>query len=675
MRERRSVRWWPGANEGQHPDTGEHRLGALGDVDAASAIGRITGEQRAVTATATGDYPVVGLGGEPDDDGDPPDGKGRVRRVLGWRPTSRRQVFGLVAGGFGAVLAGTWFTRGGGDGSLVVVPPPPDLTDRAVAAKPSEAGGFANREASYTAGTEAEVNAADANLYASASEAAAQTEVTTPTILAIDDPVKHLLRRVTFGPNQPLVDEVHAQGIDAWLAQQLDPGSIDDGVAQDVFGQFPLAAMGPAEIQQSIERYHWDAMFEYGQATLGRQIWSRRQLYEVMVDFWANHLNVSTPGGSGWDVANSYQEGVVREHALGSYTDLLLAAMRHPAMLRYLSNDLSDKDDVNENLGRELLELHTVGVASGYTEDDVRNSAYILTGRTVSNEHTMQEMGEMPEGSMAMDEMSMGMGSYGGAFLFEANKHWKDPVKVLDFTHPNPTREGGMEVGDEYLRYLATHPSTAHNIARKLAVRFVSDAPPDTLVERMSQAYLDNDTQIVPVLDVLFRSGEFWASVGQKVRRPLENAIASARALEVQPGGDTKKAMENLYWQVGSMGHRPLAWPSPDGYPDVRQAWRSTSAVLSGWNLHRSLVQGWQEGLTYVSADQLVAGRPSATIGEYVDSLCQRLCLQGFKPEHRDALIAFTEQPAEASSEDAWMHDMVNHLAPLVLDSPYFSLR
>ncbi|HEY8546281.1 MAG TPA: DUF1800 domain-containing protein, partial [Acidimicrobiales bacterium] len=520
------------------------------------------------------------------------------------------------------------------------------------------------------------VNAADANLYASYSEAATKTKVTTPTILATDDPVQHLLRRVTFGPNPALVEEVHAEGIDAWLARQLDPGSIEDGVAEEVFRLFPLAGMGPAEIQGAIERYHWDAMFEYGQATLGRQIWSRRQLFEVMVDFWANHLNVSTPSGAGWDVAPDYHEHVIRAHALGSYTDMLLAAMRHPAMLRYLSNDLSDKDDVNENLGRELLELHTVGVASGYTEEDVRNSAYILTGRTVTTERTMQEMGEMGDmGDMAMGDMGMGMGSYGGTFLYEAEKHWIDPVKVLDFTHPNPTREGGLEVGDEYLRYLATHPSTARNIARKLAIRFVSDAPPDTLVERLAQAYLDNDTQIVPVLDVLFRSGEFWASVGQKVRRPLENAVAAARAVEVKPGGDTRKALENFYWQVGSMGHRPLAWPSPDGYPDVRQAWRSTSAVLQGWNFHRSLIQGWQEGLTYVPAEELVAGRPAATIGQYVDSLCERLCLQTFQPAHRDALIAFTEHPAEASPEDAWMHDLVNHLAPLVLDSPYFSLR
>jgi len=650
MHEASRVRWWPGASAPVP--------GADGESEGPSAASRVRwwpGAERKRPER--------------------PDVDGAVRRGgwRRWRPTGRRQVLS-VAGVGAAAVWGLTKVLPGSSGSFTW-PDAPELTDRVAGSRPSEAGGFANRDASYTAGVASEVNAADANLYASASEAAAKTKVTVATIVATDDPVKHLLRRATFGANQPLVDEVHDQGIDAWLAEQLDPESIEDGTAEQVFSQFPLAGMGPAEIQRSIERYDWVAMFEYGQATLGRQIWSQRQLYEVMVDFWANHLNVPTPGGGGWDVSPSYHEKVVRRHALGSFTDMLLAAMQHPAMLQYLSNDISDKDDVNENLGRELLELHTVGVASGYTEDDVRNSAYILTGRTVTSEHSMMEMGEGEMAEMGEMAMDMEMGAFGGTFMFEAAKHWIDPVTVLDFTHPNPTREGGMEVGDDYLRHLASHPATAHNIARKLAVRFVSDAPPDTLVDRMADAYLSSETRITPVLDILFRSGEFWAAVGEKVRRPLENALAAARAVEVQPGGDTRKGLENLYWQVGSMGHRPLSWPSPDGYPDVRQAWRSTSAVLQGWNLHRSLIQGWQEGLTYVPADQLVAGRPSATVGEYVDSLCQRLCLQTFGPQHRDALIAFTEHSAETPTADAGLGDLVDHLAPLVLDSPHFSLR
>ena len=579
---------------------------------------------------------------------------------------SRRKLLGLAGAGVGSVAAAAWaFTKGpfGNDSDLSIAPPPPKLVSRPAAHSASEAGGFANRDDSFAATSDAETTAADATLFATASEAAQKTKVTTPTILATDDPVRHLLRRTTFGPTPALVDEAHAKGIDQWLADQLEPESIPDDEADGVWAQFPTAAMGPADVVRSIDRYSWDAMFDYGTATLGRQIWSQRQLHEVMVDFWANHLNVATPSSAGWDVAPSYHNDVIRKNALGSFTDMLLAAMRHPAMLRYLSNDLSDKDSVNENLGRELLELHTVGVASGYTEDDVRNSAYILTGRSVNTTEMMSDM-----------EMQ----GAGAAFEFVADKHWIDPVKVLDFTHPNPTREGGLEVGDAYLRYLASHPSTAHGIARKLAIRLAADSPSDTLVERMAKAYLDSGTQIRPVLDVLFRSGEFWASVGQKVRRPLENLVAAARALDVKPGADTAAALGAVYWWAGQMGQRPLAWPSPDGYPDVRQAWRSTSSLLHGWNFHRSLVQGWQEGLTYMPATDLVAGRPAATVGEYVDSLCNRLCLQTFGAEHRNALLAFVGKDAAAptaGSELDTPNGMTQHVAPLILDSPYFSLR
>jgi uncharacterized protein (DUF1800 family) len=529
---------------------------------------------------------------------------------------------------------------------------PPETRDAAYRA--ADAGGFANRDESY-ASTGREARAAEPmGVFATPNEAAQATEVTVPTILATDDPALHLLRRVTFGPTPTQVDEIHDQGIDAWLAQQLDPAAIPDEPGDAAWGLFPLASMEPSEIQRSIERYSWNAMGDYGRATLARQIWSRRQVFEVVVDFWADHLHVPMPGAGGWDVGASYHNDVIRRHALGSFTDMLLAAMQHPAMLRFLSNAESKKDAVNENLGRELLELHTVGVASGYTEDDVRNSAYILTGRIAENDED------------APNE---------GSFVYDADRHWTGPVQVLDFQHPNPTAEGGLEVGDAYLRYLATHPSTARTIAHKLAVRFVADSPPDALVERLATTFLDSGTEILPVLDILFRSGEFWAAVGQKTRRPLENVVASARALDVRPGGDTVNAVKGFYWQVEKAGHAPLAWRAPNGYPDVQPAWRSAGGILEAWNTHRSMVEGWHEGATYGEPADLITGRPQATVGEYVDSLCQRLCFQTFQPQHRDALIAFAEADPTAPTAQSRLGDQVQFVIPLVLDSPYFALR
>jgi uncharacterized protein (DUF1800 family) len=582
--------------------------------------------------------------------------------------TDRRAVLAALAGaGLSAAYAalkGLPGTRGRLPDSLM---PPPPLDDaRPAALRAADGGGFGNRDESFARAASAPPGGRTSSasvtppapkptlVFPTAGDAARATKVTVPTILATDDPALHLLRRATFGPTTALVDEVHASGVDAWLDAQLAPGALGDGEADGVWALYPRAAMAAEQVRQNVERYAWDAMADYGKATLARQIWSTRQLYEAMVDLLANHLNVPMPSGPAWDVGASYHNDVIRTHALGSFTDMLLAAMRHPAMLRYLSNDQSTKEAVNENLGRELLELHTVGIGSGYTETDVRNSAYILTGRTVAN-------GE-DDGAE-------------GTFRYDAARHWTGPVAAAGFRHDNGAPGGGLEVSDAYLRHLATHPATAHTIARKIAVRFVADDPPPELVERLAGAYLEGGTQIVPVLRLLFRSTEFWAAVGQKTRRPLENLVASVRVLGIWPGPGTPKVLETWYWSAQQMGHQPLAWPAPNGYPDVRAAWRSAGGLLELWNRHRGLVQEWDKGVTYTPADRLADGRPTSTVGEYVDSLCERLCFQSFQPRHRDVLVAFVGAGADTPTEQTRMNDLVGHMTPLILDSPYFALR
>ncbi|HET9608947.1 MAG TPA: DUF1800 domain-containing protein, partial [Acidimicrobiales bacterium] len=484
--------------------------------------------------------------------------------------------------------------------------------------------------------------------------AATATAVTAPTNLDTSDPVLHLLRRTTFGPHPELVDEVRSAGIDGWLAAQLDPAAIPDPLGDLAWHSFPLASADPPTIRASIERTTWGAMHELSQATFARQLWSQRQLHEVMVDFWANHLNAPSPGPGSWDVGASYHAQVIRPHALGTFADMLVAAGRHPAILRYLTAAQSTKDAVNENLGREVLELHTVGVASGYTEQDVRNSAYILTGRTVVGEDG---------------------GDDEGTFRYDPDKHWVGPVAVLDFRHDNGSADGGLEVGDAYLRYLATHPATAETIARKLAVRFVADVAPQTLVDRLAAAYLEHETAIVPVLETLFRSSEFWAAVGQKVRRPAENIAASVRALGAVPTGDIPHSVRALSNAAQRAGHRPLSWQGPNGYPDVHAAWRSAGTIVEVWNVHRMLVGDWQDGLTRPEPAALVDGMPADSVGDLVDSLCRRLCFQVFQPPHRQALVDFLGGDAAAPAGPLLGDHRAADAVTLVLDSPYFSLR
>ena len=184
---------------------------------------------------------------------------------------------------------------------------------------------------------------------------------------------------------------------------------------------YPTTVMTTAQIRTAVKQNEWDAMRELGHATLARQMWSSRQLYEVMVDFWANHINITNPFDGGWDVRTAHDREVIRRFALGRYADMLAVSARSPAMMRYLDNASSHKKSVNENYGRELLELHSVGIGAKYTEADVRHSAYIMTGRTVDNE---------------------------GVFRYESRRHWTGKVKVLGFSHENKSAADGLAVGD-----------------------------------------------------------------------------------------------------------------------------------------------------------------------------------------------------------------------------------
>ena len=182
---------------------------------------------------------------------------------------------------------------------------------------------------------------------------------------------------------------------------------------------------------------------------------------------------------------------------------MLSAAPRDPAMMRYLDNAVSDRASVNENYGRELLELHTVGIDGGYNEKDVRNCAYMMTGRTVDQRGQVQ---------------------------LRPGRHWIGAVKVLGFNTTRTPAGRASPSATQYLRYLATHPSTAQYIARKLAVRFVCDNPPQRAGATGSPGRTSTTARrSSPVLQVLFRSLEFWIATGLKTRRPLENFVATAR--------------------------------------------------------------------------------------------------------------------------------------------------
>lgn len=481
--------------------------------------------------------------------------------------------------------------------------------------------------------------------YASASVAAKKAGSASSGVFR-HDPEAHLLRRATFGPRPSDVASLNHLGIDGWLERQLDPKSIDDPRGDHAWKLFPLAGARPKTILTRVKKYSWDALFQTAQASLARQIFSDRQLYEIVVDVFGNHLHVPLPSEQ-WQTAPSYVRDVIRRHAFGRFEDMLLAAMKHPAMLTFLNNDQSHKADVNENLGRELLELHTVGLAAHYSEHDVRASARILSGRTWDPDR--------------------------GTYRYDPTQHATGHVRVLGFTHGNATGPGGEAVGDAYLRYLAQHPSTARMIAGKLATRFVSDAPSESLVERLASVYLEHGTSIRAVVDAIFKSSDFWHAVGDRMRRPLEDAVGALRVLDVKPTEQMATPLGWLYWNLDSAGHTPFGWAPPNGYPDVAAAWLGAGAMIQRWNLHRTIVYGWWAHLKGTPPSQLVKQHAGMTTMQWTRAVAHHLLGVTPPKRHLTAIIHGARLTAGSPvPTDDWR---LGKIAALLLDSPYFQLR
>jgi hypothetical protein len=464
------------------------------------------------------------------------------------------------------------------------------------------------------------------------------------------NPVDHLLSRFAFGPTASSRRWLAEYGPDAWYKSQVAAATKYRGYVghAHVAAQGPLLSKSPYDVRQWLKvhgnEYGWDAMNQLTRVTLGLQTWSGAQVYETLVDFFSNHLNVPNHNGDVWSTRHAYDRDVIRRYATSSFTSMLLASSKHPAMLIYLSLADSTKTAVNENYGRELLELHTVGLH--YAESDVRNAATLLTGRTLDhNQH----------------------------YLFDDYIHGTGRVKVLGFTHANSSAAGGERAGDDLLRYLAAHPYTAQNLARKICVRFVSDRPSATLVNAVAKAYRDHQTQILPMVSTILRSTEFWESRGRKVRRPAENVIATIRALGVGVS-DWDHALQTLHWVTSAMGNAPLDWPAPNGYPDVATAWRSAGTLLDVWEKHLGLVGGWWGGFKAADINALYGGTP-ANSGDAVNRLSRRLTGTAWSSTHRAVLQKFLNEPAATPMVKSVLRWWGEPLAAVILDAPHHALR
>ena len=273
---------------------------------------------------------------------------------------------------------------------------------------------------------------------------------------------------------------------------------------------------------------------------------------ERLVWFWSNHFCVSADKIR--SMSGAYEREAIRPHVLGHFTDLLLAAEGHPAMLFYLDQTISMGTNsiaginrtrgLNENLAREILELHTLGVRSGYTQDDVIAFANVLTG------WTLVPPGDNPE--------------HGGEFIFNPRLHEPGAQKVLGKSYGDQTVEQGRAV----LRDLAAHPATATHVADKLARHFIADTPPPALVERLAKVFTDTDGDLKEVAKAMVKSDEAWTQPATKLKRPGEWAVGMVRA-----AGGTKANAKRFTDGQALLGEPLWRPPSPKGFPDDEASW------------------------------------------------------------------------------------------------------
>jgi len=564
------------------------------------------------------------------------------------------------------------------------------------------------------------------------------------TQLTEDEAILHALDRLAYGPRPGDVDRIRKMGLEKWIDQQLNYDSIDDSALQEKLAEFKTLKMSseqlldkypppnqaakrqgltPEEVRQQYQqemqakrqemRQHgidpsviqFETMpgpqriqAELDLATIDRAIYSNRQLYEVMSNFWFNHFNVNVAKGADRWLLTDYVERTIRPNAMSKFENLLDATAKSPAMLFYLDNWLSadpiafqhmqrelalrrqrfqglfmgmempaprqfpqagrfpngtppqgppkkQERGLNENYGREVMELHTVGVNGGYTQADVIQMADCLTGWTIRAPRKDPQ------------------------FFFDDRIHDRSPKVVMGKTF----NYGGMKDGLEALHMLATSDATAHHISFQLAQHFVSDNPPQSLVNRMAQIFLASDGDTRAVLKTMIYSPEFWSrdAYRAKVKTPFEVAVSAARALDAQ----TTISPQLVQW-VGRMGEPLYQCEPPTGYADTADVWVNAGALLNRLNFALTLATNHMPG---VSTDL------SGLFGKDADSdpsLVLSRALGDFlggqvSTQTRDTLEKHLSDPQilQARLDDPVKHVNEGLIAGLVLGAPEFQRR
>jgi uncharacterized protein (DUF1800 family) len=518
-----------------------------------------------------------------------------------------------------------------------------------------------------------------------------------------------------------------------WVDQQLNPGSIPDQECEARIASTmlkirygtvnqvrPLELLGAtneqlwARANGGMMNMDWAERMrphdEVRVATWIRAVLSRRQLFEVLVDFWHNHFNVKATSDGTIAATWPAYDRIIRAHALGNFRTFVGEVGKSVAMMLYLdnaSNRAAGGEGGNENYARELFELHTLGsdnylkfyddrgqIATitvggqsypvGYIDDDVYEAARCLTGWTIANGRDGRPNT--------------------GAFFYKADWHDTAPKTVLAVRPmeglapaPNiPARQPDLKDGQDVFDLVCFHPGTARHLCTKLARRLIADEPPAAVVDAAAEVWLANrgaPDQLARVVRTIVLSRECRATFGAKVRRPLDTTWAYLRATgaqlpsdEAAPGGDVTAGgyWASLMYQADQSGHRLFGWDTPTGHPDLASYWANTNGMLTRWNSFYNVSQSWGGNVQIDSIGQTNLGASCTAI---VDQWIARMCAFEVTLSVRNALAAFLANggnvgapPQPTRGAPDWgtaegVHDRVRAMVHLLGMSPDFNLR
>ena len=443
------------------------------------------------------------------------------------------------------------------------------------------------------------------------------------------------LNRLTFGPRVEERARFTELGLQAYLEEQLAYDSINDFDCEILLSPFKTLKMDANELEgisnQLFDNYDREKVpNELRQATLIRQLYSKRQLYEVMVEFWSDHFNIFIEKGNGFFLKTVDDREVIRKHALGSFRDLVWASAHSPAMMIYLDNQANEKSHPNENYARELMELHTLGVDGGYSQQDVMELARCLTGWNVKEHFWL------------------------GEFVFKADLHDTGEKKVLGLT----VQPEGQSEAEQVIEQLVTHPSTARFICTKLARRFIADEPPQALIEKAAQTFLDTQGDIKAVLRVILLDGLPLAQ--PKYKRPANFILSALRMLNAETDA------VGLHDYLLRMGQLYFNWPTPDGYPDRSVAWQGN--LMPRWQFAFEFIRNEIKNTKH-NFTALLDVSSTGILQDDVDALTSLLLGAPMERVARDELIA-SVQSAGATPEET-----LQIIAASVIASPAFQWR